>query len=299
MSVTLRRLLFLLSVVIIVLLLRIPRGYLNRNLPIWATEIARQNHAVLTIGSLDFSFPAQITVEQVGMNIRTGYGLFPFFAQKGQLDISLLRLLLIKGVGFFNIDAYSGSINGQYWRSLLGNADYLDIQIKDLSLGQHPLLDALQVEGSWGLSSSLELFPDNQNLLKIGSGQLKTEIKEGSFGGGVKLYGLVELPAVSNLNLNLEARKTATSIWLESFSLVSSLGEASGRGKLSVDKSGLPINISLTAKINLSEYGTKKLSPYLALASGSMELSSNRNWEVSISGKNQSDIRAEVKPRTS
>lgn len=213
--------------------------------------------------------PLSIPIECGDSKVRAALGLFSGLKSSVSVESS----------------CYEGQVRSESSKSILGEDFDSSFDIEGLKLSAHPLINFLKLAGEIDLKFESAGKVKGEELSSIDRASLDLKAREGSYSGDFKIAGLVNIPLIYDVDLDLDMLLEEESFSSEELRLSSSLGNAKGFLNGSFEKP-LPEadlkSIEGRFEIELNDDGVKELSPYLALASGRTSDSKARKWLVTI-----------------
>lgn len=246
---------------------------------------ARQVGILLEAESVELRPVANLRFKNLGTVFPIGRFPFPLQIADGTLSLGVMKLALLKSVIDLDAQAYGGFLSGEIERPFSGNGASLDFTGSKIQLSAHPLGTGFGVSGELSFSSS-GAWNDTSVSPFPNDGKFQIDLKQGSYVGGHKLFGLVALPAVSDLSVSVPGQIKSGRISIPRATLVSSLGTGELRASGSVPAVGLTPTFSGEYSLSLNEAGAKIFAGYLQLLAQGKGTPTTRNWSGRFELKN-------------
>lgn len=270
----------------------------------------------ITAEDWTLSPPVSLSFKKLNARLLNANAPFPFFLNQGTFDLSLLRAMMLRSQLQGDLEAYSGKINLNLDYSLLSQSGKVEANAAKLHLEEHPVIDGLNLSGqlSLGLHSAFSVIEHQQaeKLVKnntsaqknrklsfqktaqLTEGQAFLELIEVNYAGGYKIGNVIPIPTFANLGALLKLNWNKNRLVMEKFDALSSLGQIIGSGQSDVSATGELKELDVSFQIALSEYGSKELGGYLALAANKIKESKHPFWNLKLSGKNLEELQVTV-----
>jgi hypothetical protein len=217
----------------------------------------------------------------------------PFLVNTGSFNLSWLSLLSLSPTVEANGFAYNGTVSTLFKKNLFSDIVGYKIELRNLDLAKHPLFSSLGFRGQLSLTGQLELTKDNK--LFGDSSFLNLNIDNGYYSGGHTIFGIIKLPNVDEIKLELKLAGKPAQIEIQNSSLSCSLGRATLDARIAYYALPLKINYQANSKISLEPEGARLFGGYLGLLAGDVNIKSNR-WTVEFSGDERTVANVKARP---
>jgi len=236
---------------------------------------AERHHIFVDIGSVEMSFPANIYLSEVGGVIRRGDLPVPFAFERVALHPQLLPFLTLKSVMKAELAAYDGRASTRIERKFFDDLTHIELQAHSLNRAKHPALGFYGVRGLLSLEGEASVIAGEPFPRRA---FVDISLSEGHFQGDLSPL----VPEIKNIEGEAFFTQEQDQASLEKLSLSSSVGTATGTGRIALLPTGLIKEASFQFRIQLSDAGRKSLGGYIALlAQGNVD-NPGANWELSI-----------------
>ena len=265
-------------------LLRLPFGNYEDSIVSSIKEYGKASGVFIDVGSAELGFPVKLDLSQVSFIVPTEALPIPFYLDTLQLRPKLLSLLLLRSGLRAAGTMYSGDINSELAYRFWGKQGALTLDAKKMAIGQHPLLGGFGVTGTANVQAQASFAPpdDGMQPFIMQKATVSVEVSDGSYVGGHKLKGLLELPAAKDVRITAVAKVDEQTLTIGSTEVLSSLGSLRGSGTVVLSQGLHPREIDLGVTIKLTSSGADAFAAYLALAAGLPIDSPPRDWQVTI-----------------
>lgn len=204
------------------------------------------------------------------------------FFKTALLRLQLAQLFLLRLGLAVDIEENMGPIQMQAGYSLLSGRISARADGQKLEMDRHPLFRLLSLSGELSLSLDIGI-KGADGALVLDDSSAGLALKRGYYPGGDKVYGIVELPQISDIEVEISALGNGKNIRTKKLEAVSSLGAITGSCNASLLADLRPELVRCRAEISLSAEGRDRFAAYLALASGDSEAQNVRTWNANIS----------------
>lgn len=247
-------------------------------------SVARQQRVELQTSSASFAFPAQYSVASATLrfpnetlptpvvlsNVSANLSPGPLF--RGQLDST------------FNFSLYNGVGTGVVRRSFFNETLSIASTLREVNLASLPSPFPIRIDGIATITWNGTVDPKTQSA----NGEFSAEISNGHYPGGYKVMGLVEVPEISDLTLQLKGSINGNSLTIPELGLQSSLGTAAASATLSLSTARKIESMAAQVRLKLSAVGAQKFSALLQLAANGKGRPDTSGWLVDVTqSKNQ------------
>ena len=277
-----------LLLVLLVYVVRFPYSeYAERQLRTSVQDISRSQGISVDFDDLELGLPLSSTLKNLTASIPSELGSIPIVVDQLQIRPKLLPLALLRGEFLGELLLYRGEAKVELSAPFFDNKQELSANAKKISLGTHSNLAKLGISGFLDFKvdaktktadSSPPSIPIAKNLELISS-TINIKLDDARYGGGYKVAGLVEIPVVSDISLDVGLEQLGKRIAIKDFAFYSSLGSLKGVGKLSISQEMLLKRLTLEGTIALTKNGADKFGGFLALQAGQGLNTKVRNWK--------------------
>jgi hypothetical protein len=256
-----------LALLLIVTLVRLPYGsYRDRLLP--RLRHAAKNASIVSLDAEDISvsFPAELAVKKLGLLFAAGMFPVPVLVDSAVFHPALLPLLGLTADIAGKVQLYNGVIDLSARRGFFSSGGSFELHGRGIELEQHPVLQSLAARGTLSVDAKGSAQADPQVLTDIDSLDLKVNLNHGELSSGLRLFGVVQIPPIKEIEGTLDAQLRKTRAVLSDLNLSCSLGTLKGSGAGNIDRFGLLSGGNASFSISLTAEGQSTIGQYLALA---------------------------------
>lgn len=300
-----KRLIFFFLGTLIVFVLTFPRDFIARRIISDAAELAKQNGIYLksssqkALGLTHYAYKNLTIMVPVAMS-SAGNIPMPIVFDSLTLQISKLSLLSLSPRVSLNFLAYAGTGAIDFDYRILQKALATELRLDKLQFANHIAFKLLGITGKLtaaghGTLSNIPPSDKGINLPYVNNAQLAVELHDAASIYPHKLYNIVDLPPISNLNLIAQLSKNKDSLTLDRFELSSSLLNASFTGNARISVFGVIENLEIKGDLLLAEDAVKLYSGYLALAANLPPSTASRSWQIAVQGDRIENLKLTVK----
>lgn len=291
-----RKLAVLLILVLVVAVIKLPFDRFYRMVFSHIQSAAQDQGIGVLAEQISFKFP--VTLHTTGLSIYTRIGEtpIPFYFNTFDASLKLLPIALFRRVLAGSGTAYDGSLELLVAGSLFGDPDEVTLTISNFDISQHPAARIYSLAGS--LSAELKTHFQKSLTGMPKDTAASISLSNGSFPSGVKLFGLIEIPAVKEINIASKFNQQLEKIMIQGLRVSCSLGTAQAKGSLQLTKDGEISTAALDAVLELSQEGQTSVGQWLALQAGQSIEAPAANWSIEARKNSGQDWQVVVLPRS-
>ncbi len=235
----------------------------------------------LSVQTAETDFPLNLRYTNTALVFPFGYILVPLNLDKVSIQPYPSLLFFGKTSLDIAINAYSGTIDTSIRTSIFNDINKINLEVNNLNLGNHILLQNFGIKGIMTLKGKGELhqhLTGSTSLPEVRNANIEFSLRDAFVKNNKLFNGQIIIPQIKNINLETKITIDSNNLEFEDISYQSSLGSAQGKGNLSYRFNTHTITGIGKININLTDEGLATLGPLFSKYSTSKANTTEKLW---------------------